>query len=359
MSDKTKKNNPNPGTPFWKSKRFIIITMVCIAGIVYGGMKYFSHNPYAGIPKRAIDEYKLGVAALEKNDPEQALSALLKAAELDQTFADAQARIGEAYFMAAMKHKSAKNTEMKNAMLEQSMVFVNKALAIDLNNGFAHQTLGYHAYEKNNLDEALRELERAETAGVHSFDLHTMLGYLYNEKEETAKCIEQYQKALEFRPADIKTLHNLGELFFEVENFKKASLYFGDLMKQDPNDNGVKANYAASLWKDGDQRKAKELFEQILSSPRTSKFKVFNSVAWVLIDKDVDVEWGIDLAQNAFDLKPNNIESLDVLGWGYYKHKEYGKAVDYLNRSMNIAPSDEVRQRLTMAKEKLDESLKK
>ncbi|MBL7996119.1 tetratricopeptide repeat protein [bacterium] len=359
MSDKTKRSNPNPGTPFWKSKLLITITVACIAGLVYGGIKYFSNNPYAGIPKRAIDEYRLGVNALEQNDPEKALNALLKAAELDQTFADAQARIGEAYFMAAMRHKSAKNTEMKNAMLEQSMVFVNKALAIDINNGFAHQTLGYHAYEKGNLDEALRELEAAETAGVHSFELHTMLGYLYNEKEETAKCIEQYQQALEFRPADIKTLHNLGELFFGVENYQKAIFFYGELLKYDSKDNSIKANYAASLWKSGDQTKAKELFNQILESPDGNKFKNYNTVAWALIDKDIDIEWGIKMAHAADELKPRNIESADILGWGYFKNKDYANAVKYLNMSMKMSPSAEVQRRLTMAKEKLDESLKK
>jgi tetratricopeptide (TPR) repeat protein len=358
MSDKT---NKSPVTkPIWQNKVFMFFTvLVSLAFLTYAGSRYFGDNKYPGVPKRAIGFYNEGVAALEKNDPEKALNALVKAIELDATFADAQARAAEAYFMAAMKHKAAKNTEMKNAMLEQSMAFVNKALATDINNGFAHLVLGYHAYEKNNIDEALRELETAETSGIHSFELHTMLGYLYNEKEETAKCIGEYQKALEFRPDDIKTLNNLGELFYGVENYSKATYYFGELLKYDPKDARLKANYAASLWKSGDMSKAKDIFNQILELPEGNKFHNYNTVAWALIDKEGDIEWGLKMAIAANDLKPNNIESADILGWGYYKNKDYANAVKYLNISMKMKPSDEVKRRLTMAKEKLDESLKK
>lgn len=360
MSEQSKTKKSGVAVPIWKNKTLILgISALFVLCFLYASIRYFKDDTYPGVPKRAIDEYKKGVAALEKNDPEQALNALFKAAELDQTFADAQARIAEAYFLAAMKHKAAKNTSMKNAMLEQSLMYVNKALAIDLNNGYAHLVLGYQAYEKNNPDEALREFEAAESTGIRSFELHTMLGYLYNEKEETAKCIEQYEKALEFRPADIKTLTNLGELYFGIENFSKATRYYGELLKYDPKDNAIKANYAACLWKSGDQTKAKEIFNQILELSEDNKFKNYNAVAWVLIDKDVDIEWGLKMAQAADDLKPNNIESTDILGWGYYKHEDYFNAVKYLNKSMKMRPDDEVKRRLTLAKEKLDESLKK
>lgn len=358
MSEKTQK--PSPLKPFWKNKTFLFgAVLLFMAMLGYAGKSYFTDNKYPGVPKRAIGLYKEGVIALEKNDPEKALNSLIKAIELDASFADAQARAGEAYFLAAMKHKASKNTSMKNAMLEQSLTFVNHALAADAENGFAHLVLGYHAYEKNNIDEALRELETAESKGVHSFELHTMLGYLYNEKEETAKCIEQYQRALELRPSDVKTLHNLGELFFGVENYKKATFYFGELLKYDPKDIGLKANYAACIWKSGEAAKAKEIFNQILDLPEGNKFHNYNAVAWVLIDKDVDVEWGIKMALAANELKPNNIESADILGWGYFKNKEYANAVKYLNLSMKMQPSDEVKRRLQMAKEKLDASSSK
>lgn len=353
MTEKAQK--PTKPKSIWQNKIFLFCTVVlCLLILAYAGKRYFSGNEYPGVPKRAVGLYKEGVKELEKNDPEKALNALIKAIELDATFADAQARAAEAYFIAAMKHKAAKNTEMKNAMLEQSMVFVKNALAIDSQNGYAHLVLGYHEYEKNNIDEALRKLETAESKGIHSFELHTMLGYLYNEKEETAKCIEQYQKALELRPADIKTLYNLGELFFGVENYTKATYYYGELLKYDPKDTDLKANYAASIWKNGETAKGKELFNQILDLPEGNKFKNYNRVAWVLIDKDVDIEWGIKMALAANDLKPNNIESTDILGWGYFKHKDYANAVKYLNLSMKMKPSEEVKRRLQLAKEKLD-----
>jgi tetratricopeptide (TPR) repeat protein len=358
MSDKT---NKLPVTkPIWQNKKLISgIVVLVIAISSYGGFKYYSNNKYRSVPKRAIEAYKTGVAAIEKNDPEKALDALFLVDELDNTFADAQARIAEAYFLAAMKHKVEKNTAMQNNMLSQSLTFVSKALSLDASNGLAHMVLGYHAYEKNNIDEAISELEAAESSGVSSFNLHSILGYLYNEKAMTAKCIEQYQKATKIQPSDTKTLQNLGELFYNVENYDKAVFYYSELLKYNPDDNALKAQYAACVWKQGEASKAKEIFNGILDSPTGNKFRNYNAVAWVLIDKEIDIEWGIKIASAAYELKSRNIESADILGWGYYKQKDYVKAVEYLNQSMNILPSDEVKRRLTMAKEKLDESLKK
>ncbi len=73
-----------------------------------------------------------------------------------------------------------------------------------------------------------------------------------------------------------------------------------------------------------------------------------------MIDKELDPAWGVRLAQAAEAMKPDNIESQDVLGWGYYVTGDYARAVEYLNKSMRKRPSPEVRRRLKMAKERLD-----
>lgn len=319
-------------------------------------LRTVENTEFAGVPKRAVEYYKQGSQYLDNGEVEKALNVLLKASELDQSFAPALGRIAEAYFRAAQAHKINKNNQMMTAMLEQSKVYCDRALEADPANGFGHMVIGLLHFENGNLDSALIEMKLADEAKVNTFEFHSMLGYLYNQESETTKCIEQYQKALELKPTDTKTLTNLAELYFAVGSYDKAAQYYGDLMKYDEKNDQVRASYAASLWKDGKEEQAKRLLNDILESPQGNKFHKYNGVAWVLIDKDIDIDWGLKLAKAAYDMKPKNIESVDILGWGYYKAGDYANAVSFLNMSMRMKPSDEVKRRLDMAKEKLDAS---
>ena len=347
-------NQKNGAVPFWKSKTAVVVAIivVLIPGVIFG-RKLFSPNPYPGVPKQAVIFFKQGNDSLEEKRIESALGLYFKAVNLDESFADAQAKIAEAYFRASLQHKMQKNDAMKDQMIAQSQTYLKKALDTDPDNGEAHFVLGLLASEGGKTDEAISEMEKAEAYGLSSFSIHSMLGYLYNEKEETAKSIEQYKKALAYKSDDTKTLFNLGELYFNIGNYDKAVDYNAELVKFDSKNTTNLVNYASALWKKGDEDRAKKIFNQILESTEGNKFRNYNTVAWALIDKDIDYAWGIALAQAANEIKKNNVQSTDILGWGYYKNKEYAKAVEMLTRSFKSDPSEEVRRRLEMAKAEL------
>lgn len=344
--------------PLWKNKIVIGgIAIVALAAVLLA-IQYMKPNPYKGVPKQSIAFLKQGDEAMEKQDIEKALDFYLKSLELDDTFSEASAKAAEAYVKAGLKHKASRNTQMKDAMFSQANTYIEKALSSNPNSGYAHYVKGLIADEKNNIDEAISEMEIAETQGVSTFDLHSMLGFLYNSKEEAAKSVAQFQKALTYKPDDTKTLYNLGELYFALGNYSKSVDYYGELLKFDTKDKASRTNYAAALWKKGDVEKAKEILNLILNDTEGKKVTNYNQVAWTLIDRDIDYDWGITLAKAAYEFAPNNIESTDILGWGFFKKKDYEASVQYLTRSMKAKPSDEVKRRLEMAKEKLEESRK-
>ncbi len=351
-----KQKNPEP---LWKSKKVIaVFSALVLLLILYAGKDFFKKNPYPGVPKQAVIYFNQGNEALAKDSVEKALNLFLKATDLDGRFADAQAKMAEGYFRAGLIHKASGSSLMKEAMFQQSKVYLDKALSIDPANGYAHFVLGLRAQESNFMDVAIAEFEGAKSSGVNTFELHSLLGFLYNEKEEPGKSVAEYEKANQLRPGDEKTLFNLGELSFGLDHYGEAAQYYGELIKINDKEKQYKVNYAAAVWKKGDEAKGKELFNQILNTG-TDKFRNYNAVAWALIDKDVDYEWGIKLAHATDEIKPRNLESIDILGWGYYKAKDYVQAVRYLNQSMQQQPSDEVKKRLDMARAKLEERQKK
>ncbi len=336
----------------------IAIALIIIAAVVVGIFRYSRGRSVSKVPKLALEYYQQGVDSLSSGRIESALSLFFKASDLDPEFAMAHAKVGEAYFRAAQAHKARNDMKMMQNMLQQSEIYANKALAADAKDGNGNFVLGLIAWENGNKEEGLRQLEIASNKGFSSFDFHSMLGFVYNDRAEVTKCIEQYLKANDLKPGDKNTMYNLAELYFGIGNYKKSADFYAEIVKTD-NSFEIKASYAAAVWKSGDDQRGKELFNQILESSKGKEFRAYNDIAWILIDKDVDYEWGIKLAQAANDQKPGNLESNDILGWGYFKNKDYENAVKYLNISMKRQPSDEVRKRLDMAKAELEKSKKK
>lgn len=332
-------------------------TAVIAAGLVAAAILYFvlHESPYAGVPKRAVASIEAGDIALARDSVEQALHHYFDAVDLDPTLADVFGKIAEGYYLAGLKHKANRNTRLMDAMFSQSRIYIQESFRIRPNEPHGMYVSGLLDYEDGQLDSAISKMSLSESMGLRYFNLHVSLGFMYNEKGEPGLSLEEFQRAYDIRPDDPVVLYNLGELYYQVGNYGKAVDRWSELVQLNPKDNHAKANYAAAIWKNGDENQAKSIFNEIINGTKGREFIGYNIVGWVLIDKNVDPAWGLKLAQAADALKPNNIETTDILGWGYYMTGDYENAVKYLNKSMLRKPSDEVKQRLQLAKDKLED----
>lgn len=338
----------------------VLLISVGVAILAVWSVTYVMRDfRYRGVPKRAIAAIEAGDLALAKDSIEQALHHYFDATDLDPTLSEVFGKIAEGYYLAGQKHKVNRNTQLQNAMFGQAYTHIEKALATNPTEPHAIYVQGLLDYEKGRKDSALAKMQMAEALGLKTFNLHSTLGFLFNEMNEPGKALEQLKKAYALRPNDETTLYNLFELYFHFEQYSHAVSACSELMKTNPGNNQYKALYAAAIWKNGNEQMARDIFNEIINGTKGREFYGYNTVGWVLIDKNVDPAWGLRLAQAADALKPNNLQSVDILGWGYFMTGDYENAVKYLNRSMIKKPSDEVRRRLQMAKDKLEESRKK
>jgi len=63
-----------------------------------------------------------------------------------------------------------------------------------------------------------------------------------------------------------------------------------------------------------------------------------NNLAWFLIDKDLNINEGLELVDKAIKLFPDDYLYLDTKGWGLYKQGKYEKALEILEKSWNLKP---------------------
>lgn len=64
----------------------------------------------------------------------------------------------------------------------------------------------------------------------------------------------------------------------------------------------------------------------------------YNSLAYLLIEYDLNVDQGVELARKALELLPDDAFILDTYGWGLYKRGQFTEALETLERAWELLP---------------------
>lgn len=121
------------------------------------------------------------------------------------------------------------------------------------------------------------------------------------------------------------------------KEFRRASILFNDAFKVAKNNKErahiyfYEADFYFSNLKDTNKtitllNKAIKLYPDYAEA--------LNYLGYLYIDKNIDIETGINLVKRALKINKNNPYYLDSLGWGYYKLGEYKKAEIYLKKAI-------------------------
>ena len=62
------------------------------------------------------------------------------------------------------------------------------------------------------------------------------------------------------------------------------------------------------------------------------------NLASFLIDKDRNINEGLELIDKALELSPDNYNFTDIKGWGLYKQGKYEEALKLLEKSWDLKP---------------------
>lgn len=71
-------------------------------------------------------------------------------------------------------------------------------------------------------------------------------------------------------------------------------------------------------------------YVNFIYSNDTNSANNINSMAWVLIYLGIDIDRGMELSKKSIQLEPKSPHYLDTLGYGYFKKKDYDKALKQL-----------------------------
>ena len=224
----------------------------------------------------------------------------------------------------------------------------------------------------------LRQLLKIDDQSVQTY---VNLGDCYNELYQYNKAIPEFEKSLEIykkwnsKPWWVINYTLLGEAYHKTGQYKKEKKLYKQAEKDFPNDLSLISRHCILALSEGDTKesnkyiekyksickdqswtdvelaidlaylydqagmfdKAEEIFRKVLLLEPDNP-NLINYFAFFLIDKDRNIIEGLELADKALNISPDNSSIIDTKGWGLFKQGKNKEALELLEKSWALKP---------------------
>ncbi len=165
-------------------------------------------------PESPLVYLYMGQAYLSLNDYQQALEAAIVANETDITLLDAYLLVGQAWQRLG-------EPELALGPLQTYILYDDENATAWLEVGLARQ-------DTDDIDGALEAFDRALNLNPALIDIYVMRGKLYLALGEDENAIDDFQRALRFRPNSFMVNLELGLAYFDIESYGNAYIQFNE-----------------------------------------------------------------------------------------------------------------------------------
>jgi AraC-like DNA-binding protein/tetratricopeptide (TPR) repeat protein len=312
-----------------------------------------------------------GQAAFNKHDFITAIDWYQQALKIDSNLIQAISGISRAYYDLSLFGKpvldQGKSWCLRYSQKVRMMTPADKIYADWLYTGY-FQT----PYDRIKYMDQLKEIDDQNPATYFNLgDAHLEL-FQYNDAiVEFKRAIEIYDKWGEKAP--IMYYQELGQDYRRAGRYKEEKKLYRKAKKYYPDAPDLLEQYAYVAFSEGDTAEANwyikkwtlfrreqswsdadiisalpwiyemagmpdnaEVFFRLALSLEPENADKMNSLAYFLIDKDRNIDEGMELVNKSLELNPDSYSTLSVKGWGLYKQGKYKEALDMLQKSWDI-----------------------
>jgi tetratricopeptide (TPR) repeat protein len=171
--------------------------------------------------------------------------------------------------------------------------------------GDARVHVGYIRQRQGRLDDAIAAIKQAIDAKPENADLIGLLATMYREKGDLAQAVELVRTLVARNPDNDKYRFTLGALYDEMKD-KQASM--------------------------AEMRRAIEL--------NPANAAALNYLGYTYAEQGTNLDEAEELIRRALAIDPNDGFYVDSLAWVFYQRGDYSKAIEHLERAIELAGED-------------------
>ena len=227
----------------------------------------------------------------------------------------------------------------------EEIKYLKQLLDFDDQNPNGYYSLGSCYLDLYQYDKAIPEYEKAleiyKKWGIKPDWIfnYTYLGESYHKTGKYKEEEKLYKKAEQDFPDDPNLIFNQVGLSLTVGDTIAANKYVEKVIpimkSMSMSEASIAAIMALGYSEVGSMDKAEEYYRQALSLEPVSPVRL-NDLAYFLIDKERNINQGMELVEKALELRPDYYIYLHTKGWGLYKEGKYQEALETLQKSWNL-----------------------
>ena len=248
--------------------------------------------------------------------------------------------IAEFFYLIANLYSSEREYQLSNFYLQISLFLNNKFLP---NKALLAENFYYQKKQKlsKNLYKSLKKIGQ-----IYSwYASKNIAAILVDEKGEeySVKYLEKEFKLL--KNINFEHYYDLANFFkengFYEESIKYYTLALDNIGENNPLIAKILDRRGTSFERSGNWEEAeKDLMASLLISPNQPH--VLNYLAYTWVEMGINLDEALEMLETANELRENDGYIIDSLGWAHYAKKDYNKAKFFLEKAVELFPSEPV-----------------
>ncbi|HSQ21089.1 MAG TPA: tetratricopeptide repeat protein, partial [Blastocatellia bacterium] len=188
-------------------------------------------------------------------------------------------------------------------------------------------------------DKALEEFERIPEKSELFVDARIQVANIHDRRGQTQKAIEVLQLALRQKNDRKEIYAFLSSLYRKLKDYPKAIQAIERVIALDPKND--QAHFQLGALYDENKNKDKSIASMkkaIELNPQNAP--ALNYLGYTWAEMGVQLDEAESLILRALKIEPNDGFYIDSLGWVYYQKGDYPRALEQLERAVEITVDD-------------------
>ncbi|MBN2135643.1 MAG: serine protease [Acidobacteria bacterium] len=160
--------------------------------------------------------------------------------------------LGKRYFTIAQNM-------VESQQYNAAIPYLNKVIELNPDFAASYALLGYCIYKKGEMEEAIKLFDKALDRNRDLKDVYIWKGYVYQAMLEFKKAIDSFETAIIYDSENVESLYNLGILYLENGDCKKARYFYDELKEVDSSRARTLGKYINQEIRKIQQKRAKKV----------------------------------------------------------------------------------------------------